>query len=242
MSDMLRRARTALHAALALCPSAVKLPIYRRLFGFKIASGAKIGLSVLDVDHLELDAGARIGHGNVLTGTHRVRLDEGAQIGFLNLLRGGGEIHLDKYSTVLRFNVLNSIPDADCTNPTDPRLLLGPGAYVVSGHRIDFTDRIRLGRNVIIAGRNSSFWTHNRQATRPIEIGDFCYVGSEVRVAPGASMGDGAILGMGAVLTGRAEGGQVHGGVPAKPLRAVTDDERARLHVKSRKDIPDDLL
>ena len=242
MSKLLRRARTAVHAALALCPGFVKRPIYRRLFGFKIAAGTKIGISLLDVDQLELAPGAHIGHGNLLTRTLRVRLDEGAQIGFLNVLRGGDEVHLDRYSTVLRFNVLNSIPDNDCTDRTDPRLELGPGAYIVSGHRLDFTDRIRLGRNVILAGRNSSFWTHNRQATRPIEIGDFCYVGSEVRLAPGATLGPGAILGMGAVLAGAAEGGQVHGGVPAKPIRAVTDDEKLRLHRKSRKDIPDDLF
>jgi hypothetical protein len=31
---------------------------------------------------------------------------------------------------------------------------------------------------------------YNRQATRPIEIGDFCYLGSEVRLAPGATLGD----------------------------------------------------
>jgi acetyltransferase-like isoleucine patch superfamily enzyme len=234
--------RTVAHAALALCPSVVKLPIYRLVFGFKIARGARIGVSVLDVDGLELGPGARIGHGNLLTGTNHVRLDEGAEIGFLNILRGGAAVHLQPYSTVLRFNVLNSIPDNDAAGPTDPRIELGPGAYVVSGHRLDFTDRISLGRNVIVAGRNSSFWTHNRQATRPIEIGDFCYVGSEVRVAPGSSLGPGAILGMGAVLTGEAAGGQLHGGVPAKPIRALTEAERAKLRKKSRSDIPDGVL
>jgi acetyltransferase-like isoleucine patch superfamily enzyme len=112
---------------------------------------------------------------------------------------------------------------------------------VVSGHRLDFTDRIRIGKNVIIAGRNSSLWTHNRQTTRPIEIGDFCYLGSEVRVAPGAALGEWSILGMGAVLSGNAAARTVHGGVPARPIRAITDDDARVLAKKTRKEIPEDL-
>jgi acetyltransferase-like isoleucine patch superfamily enzyme len=234
-------ARTATHLALALAPRAVKVPIYRRVFGFEIADDARIGVSVLDVDHLALGPGARIGHGNLLLRTRRVAVDRRGLIGHLNVLRGGEEIRLGPFATVLRFNVLNSIPDNDAAGPTDPRLLLDAGAYVVSGHRLDFTDRISLGKNVIVAGRNSSFWTHNRQATAPIDIGDYSYVGSEVRLAPGAGLGPWSILGLGAVLTSRAEGRSVLGGVPAKVIRAVTPDDELTLRKKSRDDIPEDL-
>lgn len=233
-----RLARLSAHAAIAVLPTAIKRPIYNHVFGFKIAPGAKIGLSILDVDHLEMDDGARIGHGNLLHGTGLVSLARGAEIGYGNIVRGGDAVTLDEYATVLRFNVLNSIPDNDCVGTPDPRLTLARGAYVVSGHRLDFTDRIALGKNVIVAGRNSSFWTHNRQATRPIEIGDFSYVGSEVRVAPGATLGDEAILGMGAVLSGQLPGGKVFGGVPARAIRDVTEEEKQTLHKPSRKDVP----
>ena len=239
MSSFRRNVRTLAHAAVALLPSAIKVPVYRAVFGFRMGRGVRIGLSVLDVDHLEMEAGARIGHGNVMTRIKEVRLGEGAQIGFLNILRGGDTVDIGPYATVLRMNVLNSIPDAETEGPTDPRLTLGTGAYVVSGHRIDFTDRVRLGRNVLVAGRNSSLWTHNRQETRPIEIDDFCYLGSEVRIAPGARLGAESILGMGAVLTGAAEGGKLHGGVPARAIRELKEEERSRLHRKHRKDIPD---
>jgi acetyltransferase-like isoleucine patch superfamily enzyme len=227
--------------ALALAPRALKVPIYKRVFGFQIADDARIGVSILDVDSLSLGPGASIGHGNLLHRTQKISVGRGGQIGYANILRGGDEICLGDYATVLRFNVLNSIPDNDCSGPTDPRLVMADGAYVVSGHRLDFTDRISLGRNVIVAGRNSSLWTHNRQATAPIEIGDFCYLGSEVRVAPGSAMGPRSILGMGAVLAGRSDGGQVLGGVPAKPIRAVTDEDELTLKKKSRDDIPEDL-
>ena len=235
-----RLLRTGVHAALAPLPSAVKIPIYRHAFGFRIGRGVRIGCSLLDVDHLDLGDRSRVGHGNLFLGTRRVSLDDDAEIGFLNILRGGEEILLERFATVLRFNVLNSIPDNDAEVATDPRLRLGPGAIVVSGHRLDFTDRISLGKNVIVAGRNSSFWTHNRQATRPIEIGDYCYLGSEVRVAPGASLGAWSILAMGAVLAGSAEERTVHGGVPARPIRAITDEDARVLAKKTKREIPED--
>ena len=236
----LRVARTAIHTALALVPNAIKVPIYRRAFGFKIGRGARIGVSVLDTDELELADGAAIGHGNVVTRTKRVALESGARIGFCNIIRGGDEVQLGKFATVMRFNVLNSIPDNDCEGPTDPRLQLADGAYVVSGHRLDFTTRITIGKNAIVAGRNSSLWTHNRQATAPIAIGDYCYVGSEVRIAPGSKLGDWSILALGAVLSSDAPARTVHGGVPAKPIRAITPDDERVLAKKTRKDIPED--
>jgi len=110
----------------------------------------------------------------------------------------------------------------------------------VSGHRLDFTTRITIGKNAIVAGRNSSLWTHNRQTTAPIRIGDFCYVGSEVRVAPGAHLGDWSILALGAVLSGEAAPRTVHGGVPAKPIRAIDGEDERVLAKKTRKDIPED--
>jgi len=233
--------RTVTHAVIALLPGAIKRPLYRHVFGFDIARDAHIGVSLLDVDHLRLGPGARIGHGNILTRTRHVSLGEHAEIGHLNVLRGGNAIDLAQHATVMRFNVLNSIPDNDASGPVDARLTIGAGSVIVSGHRLDFTDRIEIGKNVIIAGRNSSLWTHNRQATRPIRIADFCYLGSEVRLAPGAEMGTLSILGMGGVLAGNAPPRTVVGGAPAKTIRAITAADEQTLRKKTKSSIPDDL-
>ena len=121
-------------------------------------------------------------------------------------------------------------------------LELGPGAVVTSGHRIDFTDRVTLGKNVIVGGRNSSLWTHNRQETAPIEIGDFCYLGSEVRLAPGAKLPDECVLGIGAVLVGEIkEPRSLVAGVPAKAVRPLDEKDLARIRRKTRGDMPDDF-
>jgi acetyltransferase-like isoleucine patch superfamily enzyme len=142
----------------------------------------------------------------------------------------------------MRLNVLNAIPDHDCTTDPESVLVLGAGAVVTSGHRIDFTDRVTIGKNVIVGGRNSSFWTHNRQDTAPIEIGDFCYLGSEVRLAPGAKLPHECILGMGAVLTGEIkEPRSLVGGVPARVIRPLDERSLARIRRKTRGDMPDDF-
>jgi acetyltransferase-like isoleucine patch superfamily enzyme len=120
-------------------------------------------------------------------------------------------------------------------------LEVGAGTVIVAGHRVDFTDRVTLGRNVIVGGRNSSLWTHNRQETAPIAIGDFCYLGSEVRLAPGASLPSECILALGSVLAGEvAEPRSLVGGVPAKVVRPLTEKDLSRIRRKTRREMPDD--
>jgi len=139
-------------------------------------------------------------------------------------------------------NEINSIPDPDVVNPVDPRLLVGPGTIITTGHKIDFTDRVEIGRRAILGGRNSSLWTHNRQRTEPISIGDFAYVGSEIRMAPGAAIPARCIVGIGSVVVGKinAEGWLV-AGVPAKPIKELSADDRFLVERKTRLDLPDDI-
>ncbi len=183
-----RRIRWTVLALVGLLPNVLKKPLYRLFFGYRFAGGVRVGFAVVDAEHVDLGAGTRIGHLNVITRVDRLETGCEVRIGGLNIIRGGERVTLGDYSEVMRFNVLNAIPDHDCTTEPESVLEVGAGTVITSGHRIDFTDKVTLGKNVIIGGRNSSLWTHNRQETAPIEIGDFCYLGSEVRLAPGAKL------------------------------------------------------
>jgi acetyltransferase-like isoleucine patch superfamily enzyme len=229
-------------AVVAFLPSAIKRPVYRALFNYRVGPRVRIGLTVLDARDVELAEGARIGHFNLITRVGRLELGRFARVGLLNIIRGGDRVVLRSYADVMRLNVLNAIPDHDCTTDAHSVLEVGAGAVITSGHRIDFTDRVRLGKNVIIGGRNSSLWTHNRQETAPIDIGDFCYLGSEVRLAPGAKLPNECILGIGAVLTGEIQQPRsLVVGVPAKVVRPLGDADVARIRRKTRGDMPDDF-
>ena len=113
-------------------------------------------------------------------------------------------------------------------------------AIVMSEHRIDFTDRVIIGRRSIFGGRNSSLWTHNRQHPRPIEIGEFCYIGSEIRMAPGSRISSRSIVGIGAVVTKPFhEELSLIAGVPAQVVRSLEADDLMLVYYKTRPDLPD---
>jgi acetyltransferase-like isoleucine patch superfamily enzyme len=235
-----RSLRLGALALVGLFPTSLKRPLYSLLFGYRIGKRSRIGLVILDAAHVDLGEGTVIGHFNAILRVGRLETGRACRIGMFNIVRGGERVVLGAYSTVLRFNVLNAIPDHDCTTEPTSVLELGDGAIVVSGHRIDFTDRVTIGRNVIIGGRNSSLWTHNRQETAPISIGDFCYLGSEIRVAPGSRLAPECILALGSVLAGEiAQPRSLAAGVPARSVRPLTEADLARVRRKTRDDIPD---
>lgn len=229
-------------AVVALLPSFLKRPCYRFFFGYKIGKRVRIGLSIIDAGVCEIGDDSQIGHLNVVIGVKRLALGDHVRIGHLNIIRGGDEVNLARYSELLRLNEINSIREPEVVNPVEPRFSLGAGSIITTGHKIDFTDRVDIGRRAIIGGRNSSVWTHNRQRTLPVSIGDFAYVGSEVRVAPGGCIPSRCIIGIGAVITGKIEvEGWLIAGVPAKPIKLLSADDRFLIERKTRPDLPDDV-
>lgn len=237
----MRKLKLALGLAIALLPSWLKIPIYRIFYGYRIGRGVRIGLSLFsEVGHCEIGDRVRIGSGNAFYRVGSLRIGDEARIGYLNLFRGGDRIDIGPYSTILRQNVFNAIIDPDFIHPVEPVLELGAGASVSSGHWLDFSAGLKVGAQAIIGGRNSSFWTHNRQRGRPIAIGPHCYLGSEVRVAPGVEVAPLCIVALGAVLTGRyLPARSLIGGNPAVVVRSLEERDLFLVTRKTRPDIPD---
>jgi len=229
-------------ALVAFLPSFLKRPVYRLFFGYRVGKRVRIGLSVINARECTIEDDVQIGHLNVVISVEKLSIGDHARIGHLNIIRGGDEVRLGRYSEIIRMNEINSIPDPDVVNATDPRFVLGDGSIITAGHKIDFTDRVEIGRRSIIGGRNSSIWTHNRQRTRPIDIGSFTYVGSEIRMAPGGSIPSRCIVGIGSVITSQLSlEGRLIAGVPAKDIKSLDDEDRFLIERKTRKDLPDDI-
>ena len=239
---MKRKLRLSGLAFAMLLPGFLKKAIYRHVFGYVIGRQVHIGLAWLDCDKLTIGDGTRLSHGVVFWRCGQVSIGRHALIGVGNLFRGGEIIELDDYSQVIRFNVINAIPDHDCVNHPVSRFSLGFGSVITAEHRIDFTDRVTIGRCSIFGGRNSTIWTHNRRRGRPVTIGDYCYVGSEIRMAPGAAIPDCCVVGLGSVVTHPLEQKfSLIAGVPARVRRELDAEDYEMLFAKTRPEIPDEI-
>jgi acetyltransferase-like isoleucine patch superfamily enzyme len=236
------KVRLLMLAVCAVLPSFLKRPIYRLFFGYKIGKRVRIGLCIIDAGECDIDDDVQMGHFNVVTRVRKLTIKDHVRIGHLNIIRGGDEVSLGRYCEIIRMNEINSIPDPDVVNKIDPVFLLGDGSIVTTGHKIDFTDRVEIGRRVILGGRNSSIWTHNRQRTLPITIGSLVYMGSEIRMAPGSAIPARSIVGIGSVITAAlTEEGKLIAGVPAKTIKELSQEDQFLIERKTRPDLPDDV-
>jgi acetyltransferase-like isoleucine patch superfamily enzyme len=236
------RFRLCLLASFAFLPSFLKRPLYRLFFGYRIGKRVRIGFSIIDAGMCEIADDVSIGHLNIITRVADLKIKDHTRIGHLNIIRGGSVVSLGRYSEIMRLNEINSIPEPDAVNELDPRFILGDGSIVTTGHKIDFTDKVEIGRRVILGGRNSSLWTHNRQRTLPITIGDLVYLGSEIRMAPGSSIAPRCIVGIGAVITAQlGDEGKLIGGVPGKVIKDLSQEDQFLVERKTRPDLPDDV-
>jgi len=219
-------------------PSSLKVIAYRRLFGYRIGRGVKIGLSILSCGACEVGDRTRIGHLNFFHRVRVLKMGSDVVVGHFNLFFGGDEVRIGDRAIIGRFNEINSILDPLNSTPSDPRLIMGTGAVVTAWHKIDFTDRVEIGDNAIVAGRLSSLWTHNRQQTKPLRIGRNCYVGSGIQMVPGASVGDYCVVGLGSVITKPLQAQwSLVAGVPARVVKPLDQDSRVLVEFTTRPDM-----
>ncbi len=71
-----------------------------------------------------------------------------------------------------------------------------------------------------------------REVLAPVTIGNHVWIGSRALILPGVSIGDGAVVAAGAVVTGNVDPYTVMGGVPARPIgiRSRSVKPRSRVY------------
>lgn len=85
---------------------------------------------------------------------------------------------------------------------------------------------VMMGRECIIVTQNHSFdrtdipmREQGAQEEKPVLIGNDVWIGHRVTILPGSKIGDGVIIGAGAVVSGEIPAYTIVGGVPAKVIR-----------------------
>lgn len=88
-------------------------------------------------------------------------------------------------------------------------------------------DGVLIGHNVVLATLNHAMQPERRSDMfpAPIHIGKRVWIGSNATVLPGVTIGDGAVVAAGAVVTRDVPANTVVGGVPAKVIRHIHEEE-----------------
>ena len=196
-----------------LAPNAVRLFIYRRLFGYRIAPTAVVGRSFIVVDELEMAAGAHIGPLNILRGCRLVQLDENAYFGFLNWVNGvrreGAYVGLER----------------------DPSLYMRRESMVTSLHMFDCSDAIEIGEFCAIAGCFTQILTHSvdlyaaRQSTAPVRTGPHSFIANRCMILAGSDIAERVVVGAGSVvIRSLPQKRTLYAGNPARPIKEMPEE------------------
>jgi len=116
---------------------------------------------------------------------------------------------------------------------------IGSGSMVGENCFLDGFSGLTIGRNVLIAHNASLIAEDHGFATRkipirrqpktigPVVVGDDVWIGCGARVLKGVTIGDGAIIAAGAVVTKDVAPYAIVGGIPARVLAMRPDDTEA---------------
>ncbi|MDE6280613.1 MAG: sugar O-acetyltransferase [Oscillospiraceae bacterium] len=88
---------------------------------------------------------------------------------------------------------------------------------------ITIGDEVLIGHGVVLATINHGLSPDERgdNYPAPIVVGNKVWIGSHAAILPGVTIGDGAIIAAGAVVTRDVPANVIVGGVPAKVIKAV---------------------
>ncbi|HCT63049.1 MAG TPA: acetyltransferase [Erysipelotrichaceae bacterium] len=106
---------------------------------------------------------------------------------------------------------------------------IGKNVFINSGCRfqdqggIVIGDGCLIGHNVVLATINHALepQMNRKNHYAPVHIGNNVWIGSNVTVLPGVTIGDWAVIAAGAVVTKDVEAYTVVGGIPAKLIKRV---------------------
>lgn len=107
------------------------------------------------------------------------------------------------------------------------RVFINMGCKFQDQGGIYIGDDTLIGHNVVLATLNHALSPRKRadMIPAPIRIGSKVWIGAGAIVLPGVTIGDGAIVAAGAVVTKDVPENTIVGGVPAKPMRTISEEE-----------------
>jgi acetyltransferase-like isoleucine patch superfamily enzyme len=131
------------------------------------------------------------------------------------------------------------VDDSFCLFPpfyTDcgKNLKIGKNVFFNAGCKIQdqggitIEDGTLIGHNTVLATLNHSMSPEHRGnlLPAPIHIGKHVWIGANATICPGVSIGDGAVIAAGAVVNRDVDANTVVGGVPARVIKNLKEEEK----------------
>lgn len=102
-------------------------------------------------------------------------------------------------------------------------VFINAGCFFQDQGGITIKDHALIGPKVVLATLNHDFRPEHRMTTypAPIVIGRSVWIGANVTVMPGVTIGDNSVIAAGAVVTKDVPENVVAGGVPARILKTI---------------------
>lgn len=113
------------------------------------------------------------------------------------------------------------------------RSFINHGAYLMDCAPITIGNDVFIGPNLgaytaqhplVAAERNLGV-----ERALPITIEDDCWLGGDVKIMPGVTVGRGCVIGAGSIVTRDIPAGMLAVGNPCRPVRKITEADRAGL-------------
>lgn len=95
-----------------------------------------------------------------------------------------------------------------------------------------FGNHVFIGPNVVITTAEHALDVQQRirgyEIAKPVKIGDNVWIGAGCVILGGATIGDNCVIGAGSVVKKDIPANMIAVGVPCKPLRKITDEDREK--------------
>ena len=107
-------------------------------------------------------------------------------------------------------------------------VFINSGCHFQDQGGIEIGDGALIGHNVVLATINHDLNPKENRKNHyaPIKISAHVWIGSNATVLPGVTIGDYAVVAAGAVVTREVPAMTVVGGVPARVLKTIQEEER----------------
>ncbi len=118
---------------------------------------------------------------------------------------------------------------------TDCGINITEGKNVYIGSCCNFQDQggviigdgVLVGHGTTFATLNHCFEPENRSSMipKPIVVGDRVWIGANVTILPGVTIGDNAVIAAGAVVTKDIPADSIAAGIPARVIKSIYDEK-----------------